>query len=46
MLCPFRAKIGVGMPESQGVALGGYVKAFQALRPVFMYTLHFHNHLE
>jgi len=34
------------MPVSQGVALGCYVKAFQALRPVFIYTLHFHNHLE
>ncbi len=34
------------MPVSQGVALGCYVKAFQALRPMFMSTLHFYNHLE
>jgi len=31
---------------SQGVALGCYVKAFQALRPAIMSTFHFHNHLE
>ena len=46
MLCPYRAKGWAGMPLSQGVALGCYVKAFQALHPAFMCIHNFHKHLK